>query len=82
MTRSRTKTCTFDYSVRRLSLYSPQAPNQYTQIPFPVKALKLLLKDVQTVGPRKTNTGKRRDIDVEEDDGVRLSSRTTEDNAC
>ena len=82
MTRSRTKTCTFDYSVRRFSLYNPQAPNQYTQIAFPVKALKLLLKDVQTVGPRKTNTGKRRDIDVEEDDGVRLSSRTTEDNAC
>lgn len=49
------------------------APNQYTQITFPIKALKLLLKDVQTVGPKgSTSNGKRQDLEVEGDDGVSL----------
>lgn len=47
------------------------APNQFTQIPFQVKALKLLLKDVQTTGPKGGSKGKARDVNVEEDDGVR-----------
>lgn len=54
MTRSRTK----------------QTPNQYTQIPFPVKTLKLLLKDVQAEG-KVTDKDKIKaaGLDVAEDDG-------------
>jgi hypothetical protein len=67
MTRSRTKT----------------TPNQYTSIPFPLKALKLVLKDVQAstssqkgksaggVSGQKTGGG---DADIEEDDGVSVPS--------
>ncbi|WWD20442.1 hypothetical protein CI109_104918 [Kwoniella shandongensis] len=42
-------------------------PNQYTQIPFPLKALKLILKDVQAE-PTAKGKGKA-DLDIEEDDG-------------
>ncbi|KIR36656.1 hypothetical protein I352_01614 [Cryptococcus deuterogattii MMRL2647] len=51
MTRSRTR----------------QTPNQYTQIPFPVKALKLILKDVQSepTSAKKPTSG----LDIEDDDG-------------
>lgn len=47
------------------------APNQYTQIPFPVKALKLILKDVQSepTSAKKPTSG----LDIEDDDGVRIS---------
>ncbi|EAL18781.1 hypothetical protein CNBI0420 [Cryptococcus deneoformans B-3501A] len=51
MTRSRTR----------------HTPNQYTQIPFPLKALKLILKDVQSepTSAKKATTG----LDIEDDDG-------------
>nr|XP_019043733.1 hypothetical protein I302_08314 [Kwoniella bestiolae CBS 10118]OCF22663.1 hypothetical protein I302_08314 [Kwoniella bestiolae CBS 10118] len=52
MTRSRTRT----------------NPNQYTQIPFPLKAFKLILKDVQAE-PGAKGKGKKVDYDIEEDDG-------------
>lgn len=47
------------------------APNQYTQIPFPLKALKLILKDVQSepTSAKKPTSG----LDIEDDDGVRIS---------
>ncbi|ADV21465.1 hypothetical protein I305_03520 [Cryptococcus gattii E566] len=43
------------------------APNQYTQIPFPLKALKLILKDVQSepTSVKKPTSG----LDIEDDDG-------------
>ncbi|WOO82150.1 Importin-9 [Vanrija pseudolonga] len=50
MTRSRTKA----------------TPNEYTQIPFPVKALKLLLKDVSAEGKGKS---KGDELGIEDDDG-------------
>ncbi|WRT69867.1 uncharacterized protein IL334_006858 [Kwoniella shivajii] len=52
MTRSRTKS----------------HPNQYTQIPFPVKAFKLILRDVQSE-PGVKGKGKKIDYDIDEDDG-------------
>ncbi|KAI9638767.1 armadillo-type protein [Dioszegia hungarica] len=45
------------------------APPKYTQIPFPVKALKLLLKDLQALGGKKGSAGGRDDPEIEEDDG-------------
>lgn len=57
MTRSRTKV----------------TPNQYTQIPFVLKAFKLLLKDVQAVGPgagEGKGKGKAGDVELDDDDGV------------
>ncbi|KAK8849809.1 hypothetical protein IAR55_005145 [Kwoniella newhampshirensis] len=42
-------------------------PNQYSQIPFPLKALKLILKDVQAE-PSSKGKGKA-DLTIEEDDG-------------
>ncbi|KAK1923454.1 armadillo-type protein [Papiliotrema laurentii] len=52
MTRSRTKS----------------TPIQYAQIPFPVKALKLILKDVQHVGTKKGSTAAA-DLELDDDDG-------------
>lgn len=68
MTRSRTK----------------KTPNQYTTIPFPLKALKLILKDVQTLKQgesSKTSAGMGAgadggEVDVEEDDGVSAKTNT------
>ncbi|WVQ84827.1 hypothetical protein IAT38_006984 [Cryptococcus sp. DSM 104549] len=51
MTRSRTRT----------------NPNQFTQIPFPLKALKLILKDVSSE-PTAGGKGKT-DLEIDEDDG-------------
>lgn len=50
MTRSRTKA----------------TPNEYTQVPFPLKALKLLLKDVSAEGKGKS---KGDELGIEDDDG-------------
>lgn len=43
-------------------------PTTYSQIPFPIKALKLLLKDVQVEGKGK-DKGKGKGLDVPDDDG-------------
>lgn len=49
-------------------------PNEYTSIPFPLKALKLILKDVQIVkqGEKGKTAGPSASAgsDIEEDDGV------------
>lgn len=47
-------------------------PNTYTEIPFPVKALKLLLKDLQAEGKGKS---KGTAADIADDDGVSFDSR-------
>lgn len=64
--------CVARHLVARLRLII-LAPNQFTPIPFQVKALKLLLKDVQTTGPKGSSKAKGNAVDVEEDDGVRVS---------
>ncbi|KAF7307222.1 ARM repeat-containing protein [Mycena indigotica] len=53
MTRSRTKT----------------TPHEFSSIPFPVKALKLLLHDVQAGGESATITAQGDTFDVDSDDG-------------
>ena len=73
MTRSRTKVgeSTRDYELILPLMSSPPVAQEYTSIPFPLKALKLILKDVQIVGPK----GKGDDVaNIEEDDGVSLLS--------
>ncbi|KAL7425284.1 hypothetical protein Q5752_000972 [Cryptotrichosporon argae] len=49
-----------------------KTPPRYSQIPFPLKALKLLLKDVQAMGKKAgTGAGKQTadDLVIEDDDG-------------
>ena len=47
------------------------APHEFTSIPFPVKALKILLHDVQSGGESATiNTQAGVYDDIESDDGV------------
>ncbi|KAF8913175.1 armadillo-type protein [Gymnopilus junonius] len=53
MTRSRTKT----------------TPHEFTTIPFPVKALKIVLHDIQSDGDAATLTAQGNVYDVESDDG-------------
>ncbi|KDQ62857.1 hypothetical protein JAAARDRAFT_146629 [Jaapia argillacea MUCL 33604] len=53
MTRSRTKT----------------TPVQFTSVPFPVKALKLLLHDLHSGGESATLNTQGEDLDVDSDDG-------------
>ncbi|WWC66093.1 uncharacterized protein I303_108715 [Kwoniella dejecticola CBS 10117] len=43
-------------------------PNQFTQVPFPLKAFKLILKDVQSE-PTQKGKGKSADYNIDEDDG-------------
>lgn len=73
MTRSRTRQSESTAYRTRMSplLIKAPAPNHYTQIPFPLKALKLILKDVQSepTSAKKTTSG----LDIEDDDGVRVS---------
>jgi hypothetical protein len=62
MTRSRTKS----------------SPNQYTAAPFPLKALKLILKELQSYRTTGAGKGKGKQVDnsaldnLDEDDGVSL----------
>jgi hypothetical protein len=49
------------------------APARYEAVPFPVKALKVLLKDLQALGGSRKG-GRNDDPEIEEDDGVRRSS--------
>lgn len=62
MTRSRTKS----------------SPNQYTAAPFPLKALKLILKELQSYKTTGAGKGKGKQVDnsaldnLDEDDGVSL----------
>ena len=65
MTRSKTKNSGSPSVVAERC--SRTDPNQYTQIAFPVKALKLILHDVQNIGQGK---GSKAPADVEEDDEV------------
>lgn len=83
MTRSRTKTGEFTpvhlhhSSFRRirddidlLCPFSLTAPHEFTSVPFPLKALKLLLHDVQSGGDSATIPPPD---DVDSDDGVTSS---------
>jgi hypothetical protein len=60
MTRSRTKS----------------SPNQYTAAPFPLKALKIILKELQSYKSTGAGKGKSKQVDnsafdnLDEDDGV------------
>ena len=51
-------------------LISFLGPHEFSSIPFPVKALKLLLHDVQSGGESATITAQGDTFDVESDDGV------------
>lgn len=48
------------------------APVEFTSVPFPVKALKILLHDVQSGGESATITAQGEAYDVDSDDGVSL----------
>src|ERR1700731_4725248 len=45
-------------------------PHEFTTIPFPVKALKILLHDLQAHGDAATITARHGDFDADSDDGV------------
>ena len=45
-------------------------PHEFTSIPFPVKALKILVHDVQSGGESATMTAHGDTHDVDSDDGV------------
>ena len=48
------------------------APHEFTSVPFPVKALKLLVHDLRSGGDSATIP--KVDLDVDSDDGVRAFS--------
>lgn len=48
----------------------PTAPIEFTSIPFPVKALKLLVHDLQSDGESATITAQGDKYDIDSDDGV------------
>jgi hypothetical protein len=47
----------------------PLAPHEFTAVPFPVKAIKLLLKDLQTSGEAATMAAHSNIPDFEPDSG-------------
>ena len=50
------------------------APHEFTSISFPVKALKIILHDLQSGGESATVTARGDVYDVESDDGVSFFS--------
>lgn len=53
------------------------APHRYTQIPFPLKAFKLLLKDLQTMGQGSKGKEAVDKMGIGSDDGVSTRERVT-----
>ena len=51
------------------SLYSA-VPHEFTSIPFPVKALKILVHDLRSGGESAVINGQGEEFDVDSDDGV------------
>lgn len=47
------------------------APHEFTSIPFPVKALKIIIRDLQSGGDSATISAQGNTFDVDSDDGVR-----------
>jgi hypothetical protein len=78
MTRSKTKKSEFSLlsECTYLSSYlAVAAPHEFTSIPFPVKALKIIIHDLQSGGDSAIITAQGNTFDVDSDDGV--SSRRT-----
>ena len=67
-------------SVQLSSTYArlpPTVPTEFTSVPFPVKALKLLLHDLQSGGEAASMGFSAKDVsEAASDDGVSLQSRS------
>ena len=75
MTRSRTKQSTDHGNAQELGLqltaYCIPVPQEFTSVPFPVKALKIILHDVHSGGEAATFAPTDNEAyDVDSDDGV------------
>lgn len=77
MTRSRTKNCKAVSSnlLLRATQQPPMiaAPIEFTSIAFPVRALKIIVHDLQSGGESATMSAQGNTFEVESDDGVRNS---------
>lgn len=73
MTRSKTKKSEYfppqEYPHRSPYL-ATAAPHEFTSIPFPVKALKIIIRDLNSGGESATITAQGNTFEVESDDGV------------
>jgi hypothetical protein len=77
MTRSKTKVGEWVHEEAvdiTLTLHDTEPP-EFTRVQFPVKALKLLLHELQTNGEVASLAGPRAPIDAESDDEVRTFPR-------
>lgn len=59
--------------ILHLTNYFP-APHEFTTIPFPVKALKIVLHDIQSGGDAATLTAQGDVYDVDSDDDVNYNA--------
>jgi hypothetical protein len=76
MTRSRTKTSTGLFLTLLCALvdvFSFAVPHEFTSIPFPVKALKILVHDLRSGGESAAINSHGEEFDAESDDGVSFS---------
>lgn len=64
--------CLLTYDCIKFSSLRVSAPHEFTQVPFAVKALKIIVHDLQSGGESATITaaGGYKGVDVESDDGV------------
>ena len=57
-------------SSQQADCFSPVAPHEFTSIPFPVKALKILVHDLRSGGESAAIGGQGEQFDVDSDDDV------------
>lgn len=62
-----------DSMVTDLLTSAVAAPHEFTSLPFPVKALKIVIRDLQSGGDSATISAQGNTFDVESDDGVCVS---------
>lgn len=72
MTRSKTRNGAPKLASLGVANFS-LAPHRYSENSFPLKALKLLLREVQAAEPSSSKKSGA-DLDLDEDDGVRVFS--------
>lgn len=59
--------------VQRTDRNHSAAPHEFTSIPFPVKALKILVHDLRSGGESAAIGGQGEEFDIDSDDDVSLS---------
>lgn len=70
VTRSKAKQSEYFVSLKNVQTYPTLAPHEYSQIPFKLKALKLIINGLQMNGEAATLAAKNPEFDAASSNGV------------